>query len=102
MEQTWPSILEQAKATNAVILFGDEVSFALWGSLSRTWGPRGQQPVVKTAGIRKGLKMFGAISFQDGVFQYREALAYTLTAKAFKQLKAMGVPEEVVAQLLGS
>ena len=40
-----------------------------------------------------------AISFQDGVFQYREALAYTLTAKAFKQLKAMGVPEEVVTQL---
>jgi hypothetical protein len=34
VEQTWLSILRQAKATQAVILFVDEVSFALWGSLS--------------------------------------------------------------------
>lgn len=99
VEQTWPKLLEQAKATGAVILFADEVSFAMWGSLSRTWAVRGQQPLVKTRGIRKGLKMFGAISFFDGAFEYREALAYTLTAKALKQLKADGVPAEIVAQL---
>ncbi len=99
VEQTWPKILEQAKASGAVILFTDEVSFAMWGSLSRTWAVRGQQPVVKTRGIRKGLKMFGAISFFDGAFEYREALAYSLTPKAFKQLKADGVPAEVIAQL---
>jgi hypothetical protein len=28
LEETWPKILQQAKATGAVILFGDEVSFA--------------------------------------------------------------------------
>jgi transposase len=99
VEQTWPRILQQAKATGAVILFGDEVSFALWGSLSRTWAPRGQQPLVKTRGIRQGLKMFGAMSFFDGAFVYREARAYTLTPKAFKRLQADGVPAEVVAQL---
>jgi transposase len=100
VEQTWPSILQQAKATHAVILFVDEVSFALWGSLSRTWAPRGQQPVVKTTGIRKGLKLFGAIEFHGGAFQYREALAYTLTAKSFKHLRAAGVPKDVVVPLL--
>jgi transposase len=99
VEQTWPRIVEQAKATGAVIVFGDEVSFAMWGSLSRTWAPRGQQPLVKPRGIRKGLKMFGAISFLDGAFVYREALAYTLTPKAFKRLRADGVPAEVRAQL---
>jgi transposase len=99
LEQTWPRIVQQAKATGAVILFADEVSFAMWGSLSRTWAPRGQQPLLKTRGIRKGLKMFGAISFFDGAFVYREALAYTLTPKAFKRLQAEGVPAEVVAQL---
>ncbi len=57
-EVTWPHILKEAKKTNAVILFGDEVSFAMWGSLARTWAPRGKQPVVKTTGIRKGLKMY--------------------------------------------
>lgn len=99
VEQRWPKLLEQAKATGAVILFADEVSFAMWGSLSRTWAVRGQQPLVKTRGIRKGLKMFGAISFFDGAFAYREALAYTLTGKALKQLKADGVPAKIVAQL---
>jgi transposase len=47
VEQTWPRIVQQAKATGAVILFTDEVSFAMWGSLSRTSAVRGQQPVRK-------------------------------------------------------
>jgi hypothetical protein len=49
-----------------VSLVADEVSFALWGSLSRSWAPRGQPPVVKTTGRRKGMKLFGAIEFFRG------------------------------------
>jgi transposase len=99
VEETWPAILKQAQAQGAVILFADEVSFALWGSLSRTWAPRGQQPVVKTAGRRKGMKLFGAIEFFSGAFYYREAVGYTLSATALKQLKAEGVPAEMVHML---
>lgn len=73
VETEWPKILKQAKDTNAVILFGDEVSFAQWGSLSRTWAPIGQQPIVRTKGKRKGLKMFGVIEFFGGSFHYMEA-----------------------------
>ena len=72
VEVTWPAILKQAQEKNAVILFGDEVSFAQWGSLSRTWAPKGKQPKIKTTGIRKGLKMFGAIEFFDGDFHFME------------------------------
>ncbi len=43
-DKTWPEILKKAKEISAVILFGDEVSFAQWGSLSRTWAPIGKQP----------------------------------------------------------
>ena len=68
----WPQILQQAREKSAVIIFGDEVSFAQWGSLARTWAPKGKQPKIKTAGIRKGLKMFGAIEFFGGSFQYME------------------------------
>lgn len=71
-EVTWPAILKQAKEKQARILFADEVSFAQWGSLSRTWAPRGKQPKVKTTGIRKGMKIFGAIGFFDGDFHYME------------------------------
>ena len=59
----WPSILKRARQLGAVILFGDEVSFAQWGSLCRTWGPRGKQPQVPTSGKRKGMKVFGAVSY---------------------------------------
>jgi hypothetical protein len=55
LETTLPAIIKKAKAENSVVLFGDEVSYAMWDSLSRTWMPIGQQPTVKTTGIRKGL-----------------------------------------------
>lgn len=70
--KTWPEILDKAKSMKAVILFGDEVSFAQWGSLARTWAPIGKQPIVKTCGKRKGLKMFGVIEFKNGGFLYME------------------------------
>jgi hypothetical protein len=66
--------LKTAKEKNAVIMFGDEASFAMWGSLSRTWAPTGKQPTLKTTGRRKGLKMFGAIEFQSGRFIFMETL----------------------------
>jgi len=73
VDKTWPEILHKAKEKEAKILFGDEVSFAQWGSLSRTWAPIGKQPKIKTKGKRKGLKMFGVIEFFGGSFQYMEA-----------------------------
>jgi len=71
-EVIWPAILRQAKEMNAVILFGDEVSFAQWGSLSKTWAPKGVQPKIKTSGKRRGMKVFGAIGFLSGAFHYME------------------------------
>ncbi len=100
VEKTWPGILRTAKETNAVIVFGDEVSFRMWGALAHTWGPRGKQPVVKTKGIRKGLKMFGAIEFAGGDFQYLGSLSYAITQKSLTQLKKEEqVPQEVLALL---
>jgi hypothetical protein len=37
-----------------VVMLGDEVSFDMWGSLSRTLALVGQQSSIKTTGIRKG------------------------------------------------
>lgn len=68
LEETWPEILRTARAKQAWILFGDEVSFAQWGSLGYTWARKGQPPVVKTSGKRKGYKVFGVIEFFSGRF----------------------------------
>jgi len=71
LTETWPEILRLARQQRALILFGDEVSFAQWGSLSYTWAPKGQQPTVKTSGRRKGYKVFGLIEFFSGRFFWK-------------------------------
>jgi hypothetical protein len=63
---TWPAWRRQAAAARGWLLFGDEASFAQWGSLGYTWAPVGQQPVVKTTGIRKAYKVFGLIDYFSG------------------------------------
>jgi transposase len=71
MKEEWPKIMNQAKELSAPVFFGDEASFAQWGSLSYTWAPVGQQPQVKTTGIRKGYKVFGSIEFFSGQLIYQ-------------------------------
>ncbi len=66
IQETWPEILEKAEEKNAQILFGDEASFPQWGSLSYTWAKKGQQPLIKTSGKRKGYKVFGLIDYFSG------------------------------------
>jgi transposase len=65
-QQTWPAIVQLAQAKNAMILFGDEAGFAQWGSLSYTWAPKGEQPLVKTCGKRKAYKVLGLIDYRSG------------------------------------
>src|SRR5579859_3480562 len=67
-EETWPAIVRRARERRALLLFGDEASFAQWGSLGYTWAPRGQQPLVKTCGRRKAYKVFGLIDYFGGRF----------------------------------
>jgi transposase len=68
---TWPQLLRRAKERKALLLFGDEASFPQWGTLSYTWARRGQQPHVKTAGKRKGYKVFGLMEYFTGRFFYQ-------------------------------
>ena len=71
LSETWPALLARAKSIGALILFGDEASFAQWGSLGYTWAPVGQQPLVKTTGKRKAYKTFGLIEFFSGRLFYQ-------------------------------
>jgi transposase len=67
-QQTWPTVLKRARRRKALLLLGDEASFAQWGSLSYTWAPKGHQPEVPTSGIRKAYKVFGLIDYFSGRF----------------------------------
>ncbi len=68
---TWPAWRRRAAAAQGLLLFGDEASFAQWGSLGYTWAPIGEQPVVKTTGKRKAYKVFGLIEFFSGRLFYQ-------------------------------
>ncbi len=71
LTETWPQVLKLAHQRQALVLFGDEASFAQWGSLSYTWAPKGQQPTVRTSGKRKGYKVFGLIEYFSGHFFFQ-------------------------------
>jgi transposase len=66
IQEEWPAILRLARQRGALLLFGDEASFAQWGSLSYTWAPVGQQPLIPTCGKRKAYKVFGLIDYFSG------------------------------------
>lgn len=68
---TWPTIVAEARQGGALLLFGDEASFAQWGSLGYTWARRGQQREIKTSGKRKGYKVLGMIDYFSGRLFYR-------------------------------
>jgi len=68
-QATWlreqlPAIKKKARACRGVVMFGDEASFWLDGSLHRTWARVGVQPHVDTYGLRKTAHVFGALSLE--------------------------------------
>jgi transposase len=71
LEETWPTILRQAKEKHALILFGDEASFAQWGTIGYTWALKGVQPTVKTSGIRRAYRVFGLLDCFGGTLYQR-------------------------------
>ncbi len=76
--QEWPAILRTARRRGALLLFGDEASFAQWGSLSYTWAPSGQQPLIPTCGKRKAYKVFGLIDYFTGrLFSHGQTERFT-------------------------
>jgi transposase len=69
--EKWPQLLKAAKQVKGLILFGDEASFAQWGSLGYSWSRQGQTPQVKTSGKRKGYKVFGVVEYFSGRVFYQ-------------------------------
>lgn len=84
LKETWPKFLAAAQAAKGLLLFGDEASFAQWGSLGYTWAPIGQQPLIKTTGKRKAYKVFGAIDFFSGRLFYQGFIG-KLNATSYQQ-----------------
>jgi transposase len=63
LDVTLPSIKEQAEKENGIVMYEDEASFKVSGSLSRTWCECGRKKrtEVESKACNKSMKVFGAI-----------------------------------------
>jgi transposase len=60
--ETYPAIAQQAKETPADIYFWDESGFRANAVQGKTWGVKGQTPVVRVPGQRQSLSAASAVS----------------------------------------
>jgi transposase len=80
-EKTYPELKKRAKRLGARIFFSDEAGFQSDPVLGRTYGLRGQTPVVKTSGQRQSLNVISAVNARGEFW----AVTYTgkLNAESF-------------------
>ena len=62
LKQTFPAIKKKAAAGRGIVLFEDEASFWLDGTLHRNWLRIGYQPRVDTFGVRTTAHLFAAVN----------------------------------------
>ena len=66
VEQTYPALRQRARAHGASIFFLDEAGFSSEPTLGRTYGQKGQTPVVPTTGQRQKVNAISAINARGG------------------------------------
>ena len=80
-QETYPELRKRAKRLGARIFFSDEAGFQSDPVLGRTYGLRGQTPVVTTSGQRQSLNVISAVNARGEFW----AVTYTgkLNAESF-------------------
>jgi transposase len=71
-----PGDQKKAARCRGVVLFEDEASFWLDGTLHQTWSRVGVQPRVDTYGLRKTAHLYGALALHDARFTYQFASVF--------------------------
>jgi len=61
-QEQFPAIVRQMKRRQSTLLFGDETGVHEDGPIDRTWGMRGQTPVVRVSGQRHRVNVISVIS----------------------------------------
>ena len=83
-KEIYPEIARTAKAEKAEIYFWDESGFRADGVQGKTWGAKGQTPVVKVPGQRQGISAASAVNAK-GAFWF-ETYKGGLTGELFVDL----------------
>lgn len=87
LAQTYPRLRRRAKKHGASLFFLDEAGFSSEPNLGRTYGLKGETPVVATSGQRQKVNAISAVSARGGFWS--QVYTGTLNAARFIQfLKA--------------
>jgi len=70
VSEVYPRVKKYAKDKGAAIFWLDEASIRSDDPLQRTWGERGQTPVVKTSGQRQSINAISALSNEGGFWYH--------------------------------
>lgn len=84
MKEAYPALRKRARRRGANIFFLDEVGIRSDSALGRTWGRKGQTPVVATSGQRQAVNAISALTAR-GAFWY-EVYTGRLNASHFVAL----------------
>lgn len=69
-DQTYPQLRKRAKIRGADVFFLDEAGFQSDAPLGRTYGLKGQTPIVRTSGKRQRINAISAVNAR-GAFWYK-------------------------------
>jgi len=87
LKQDYPRLRRRARKHGATIFFLDEAGFSSEPNLGRTYGLKGETPVVKTTGQRQKVSAISAVSAKGGFWS--QVYTGTLNAARFVEfLKA--------------
>jgi transposase len=86
--ETYPAIARQAKAEGAEVFFWDESGFRADTVHGKTWGVRGQTPVVERPGQRQSVSAASAVTAQGAFWfcVYEGALNGVLFVELLKKM----------------
>ncbi len=65
-QETYPAIARQAKREKAEVYFWDESGFRADAVQGRTWGVKGETPIVSVPGQRQGISAASAVNSKGG------------------------------------
>jgi transposase len=87
-QESYPAIVRQAKRDKAEIYFWDESGFRADAVHGKTWGVRGQTPVVQVPGQRQSVSAASAVNSKGGFWfaVYSGALDGQLFAQLLRQM----------------
>ena len=86
--ETYPAIARQAKAAGGDVFFWDESGFRADAVHGRTWGVRGQTPVVERPGQRQSISAASAVTAKGGFWYctYEGGLSAELFVRLLRKM----------------